>query len=75
MSPSFLPNGVGSYPRPRRHFSSRRSEIGCSATLPGVPPVLGGKFEVANLQLFHRAGYQSIVGQLHRQLQEGSAPA
>jgi hypothetical protein len=35
----------------------------------------GWQVEVANLQLFHRAGYQSIMGQLHRQLQEGSAPA
>jgi Domain of unknown function (DUF1851) len=31
-------------------------------------PLLGGKFEVANLQLFHMRVYQSLMGQLHRQL-------
>jgi hypothetical protein len=34
-----------------------------------IPPVLGGKFEVENLQLFSMVVYQSIMGQLHRQLQ------
>jgi hypothetical protein len=34
-----------------------------------VHPALGGKFEVANLQLFDMAVYQCLMGQLHRQLQ------
>ncbi|WP_374500640.1 hypothetical protein [Pseudoxanthomonas sp.] len=38
-------------------------------------PLLGGKFEVANLQLFHMNVYQSLMGQLHRQLQQRPAPA
>jgi hypothetical protein len=37
-------------------------------------PLLGGQFEVANLQLFSMAVYQSLMGQLHRQLQQRSAP-
>jgi hypothetical protein len=37
-------------------------------------PLLGGKFEVANLQLFSMLVYQSLMGQLHRQLQQRSAP-
>ena len=37
-------------------------------------PLLGGKFEVGNLQLFHMSVYQSLMGQLHRQLQQRSAP-
>jgi len=32
-------------------------------------PLLGGKFETANLQIFSMAVYQSLMGQLHRQLQ------
>ena len=39
-----------------------------------VHPLLGGKFEVANLQLFSMLVYQSIMGQLHRQLQQRPAP-
>lgn len=35
-----------------------------------VHPLLGGKFEVANLQLFSMPVYQSLLGQLHRQLQQ-----
>ena len=35
-----------------------------------VHPLLGGGFEVENLQVFEMAVYQSIMGQLHRQLQE-----
>lgn len=35
-------------------------------------PLLGGKFEVANLQVFSMLIYQSIMGQLHRQLKERS---
>ncbi len=31
-------------------------------------PLLGGKFDVANLQLFDMRVYQSLMGQLHRQL-------
>ncbi len=37
-------------------------------------PLLGGKFEVANLQIFSMAVYQSLMGQLHRQLQQRSNP-
>src|SRR5688572_1710784 len=33
-----------------------------------VHPIIGGKFEVENLAIFNMAVYQSIVGQLHRQL-------
>lgn len=36
-------------------------------------PLLGGKFEVANLQLFSMLVYQSLMGQLHRQLQQRPA--
>lgn len=35
-----------------------------------VHPVIGGKFEIANLQLFSMLVYQSLMGQLHRQLQQ-----
>jgi len=35
-------------------------------------PLLGGKFAVANLQVFSMLVYQSIMGQLHRQLKERS---
>jgi hypothetical protein len=38
-----------------------------------VHPLLGGKFEVANLQLFSMLVYQSLMGQLHRQLQQRPA--
>ncbi len=31
-------------------------------------PLLGGEFDVANLQLFSMSVYQSLMGQLHRQL-------
>lgn len=31
-------------------------------------PLLGGEFEVANLQVFSMLAYQAIMGQLHRQL-------
>src|SRR5215813_5864995 len=34
-----------------------------------VPPILGGGFSVANLVLLPMAVYQSIQGQLHRQIQ------
>ena len=33
-----------------------------------VHPLVGGRFEVANLQLFSMLVYQSLMGQLHRQL-------
>ena len=36
-------------------------------------PLLGGKFEVANLQLFDMRVYQSLMGQLHRQLRARNA--
>ena len=36
-------------------------------------PVIGGKFEFENIQVFDLAVYQSIMGQVHRQL-EGLAP-
>ena len=39
-----------------------------------VHPLIGGKFEVSNLQLFSMLVYQSLMGQLHRQLQQ-RAPA
>jgi hypothetical protein len=35
-----------------------------------IHPLLGGKFEVANLQVFSMVVYQSIMGQLHRQMRE-----
>jgi hypothetical protein len=35
-----------------------------------VHPLLGGTFEVANLQIFSMLVYQSLMGQLHRQLQQ-----
>jgi hypothetical protein len=34
-------------------------------------PVIGGKFAAANLQVFSMAVYQSLMGQLHRQLRFG----
>ena len=37
-------------------------------------PLLGGKFEVANLQLFTMNVYQSLMGQLHRQIQGRNSP-
>lgn len=35
-------------------------------------PLLGGQFAVANLQVFSMRVYQSIMGQLHRQLKDRS---
>ena len=35
-----------------------------------VHPLIGGKLEAANLQVFSMLVYQSIMGQLHRQLQQ-----
>lgn len=35
-----------------------------------VHPALGGRFEVANLQIMDMAVYQSLMGQLHRQLRQ-----
>lgn len=37
-----------------------------------VHPILGGKFEAANLQIFSMVVYQSLMGQLHRQLRQVS---
>jgi hypothetical protein len=37
-------------------------------------PVLGGKFQSANLQIFSMTVYQSLMGQLHRQLRRPSFP-
>jgi hypothetical protein len=37
-----------------------------------IHPILGGKFEAANLQIFSMAVYQSLMGQLHRQLRQSS---
>jgi hypothetical protein len=34
-----------------------------------IHPILGGKFKVSNLQVFSMVVYQSIMGQLHRQMQ------
>ena len=39
-----------------------------------VHPLIGGKFEVANLQVFDMVVYQSIMGQFHRQLQRRELP-
>ena len=38
-------------------------------------PLLGGKFDVANLQIFDMRVYQSLMGQLHRQISAGRAHA
>jgi hypothetical protein len=38
-------------------------------------PLSGGKFEVANLQLFSMLVYQSLMGQLHRQIQQRAPQA
>lgn len=38
-------------------------------------PLLGGAFEAKNLQLFDMTVYQSLMGQLHRQLRQRPAPA
>jgi len=40
-----------------------------------VHPLLGGQFDPANLQVFEMLVYQSLMGQLHRQLQQRPAPA
>ena len=40
-----------------------------------VHPLLGGKFESANLQVFSMLVYQSVMGQLHQQHQQRQAPA
>lgn len=37
-------------------------------------PLLGGRFEVGNMQLFKMSLYQSLMGQLHRQWQQPCAP-
>src|SRR5262245_48581807 len=34
-----------------------------------IPPILGGEFSVVNLTLFAMTVYQSLHGQLHRQIQ------
>lgn len=33
-----------------------------------IAPILGGKFEFSNIQVFYITVYESIMGQLHRQL-------
>ena len=38
-------------------------------------PRIGGKFSSANLQVFDMAVYQSLMGQLHRQLTPQAPPA
>jgi hypothetical protein len=38
-----------------------------------VPPVLGGSFEVGNLQLLPQSAYQSIIAQVHQQRRASSA--
>ena len=35
-----------------------------------LPPILGGKIEVTNLQVFSMRVYQALTGQLHRQLRQ-----
>jgi hypothetical protein len=39
-----------------------------------VHPLLGGEFTPANLQVFDMVVYQSLMGQLHRQLQRRETP-
>jgi hypothetical protein len=34
-----------------------------------VHPLMGGEFDVANMQIFSMAVYQKLMGQMHRQLQ------
>jgi hypothetical protein len=36
--------------------------------------MLGGKFQAANLQIFSMTVYQSLMGQLHRQLRRPPVP-
>jgi hypothetical protein len=38
-----------------------------------IAPILGGQFAVSNLQLFPMNVYQSLMGQLHRQLRQRPA--
>lgn len=40
-----------------------------------VHPILCGKFEVENLAIFDMVVYQSLVGQLHRQLRGQTVPS
>ena len=35
-----------------------------------IHPMIGGKFEASNLQVFSMVVYQSLMGQFHRQLQK-----
>jgi hypothetical protein len=37
-----------------------------------IHPMIGGKFEVENLAIFDMGVYQSIMGQLHRQMHDGA---
>ncbi|HEY7643766.1 MAG TPA: hypothetical protein VH858_01895 [Hyphomicrobiales bacterium] len=37
-----------------------------------IHPLIGGKFEPANLQLFSMVVYQSLMGQFHRQLHQSN---
>lgn len=39
-----------------------------------VHPIIGGKLEATNLQVFSMLVYQSLMGQLHRQLQARPEP-
>lgn len=39
-----------------------------------IHPLIGGKFEIENLQIFSMVVYQSLMGQLHRQLQQRKPP-
>jgi hypothetical protein len=40
-----------------------------------VHPIIGGKFEVENLAIFRMLVYQSLMGQLHRQLRSPTVPS
>jgi hypothetical protein len=40
-----------------------------------VHPLIGGKFKLENLQIFSMLVYQSLMGQLHRQLLQKEEPS
>jgi hypothetical protein len=40
-----------------------------------IHPLIGGEFDVSNLQVFEMVVYQSLMGQLHRQIRAPSEPS
>lgn len=40
-----------------------------------IHPRIGGEFSVENIQIFPLRVYQTLMGQLHRQIDEGGIPA